>query len=129
MAPLFHNPFRKNVSAGSRMDGATRALAAVAFVPLLIQWAFIVGFVVPRLGSLHFLRMHYDARGGVDWVDVWYAIFLYPAIGLAAFAVNLALAIHLAKRDQRLSRALLVATAFIEVLLAAGGVIVVLLNG
>lgn len=124
----FHNPLRK-VSANAAMDGFTRAIAALAIIPLVLQWTAILAFVIPRLGTLHFLRLHYTAAQGVDWVDVWYAIFLFPMFGLAIFAVNLAIAVRLGRRNPSLGHVVIVATAFIEAMLAVSGIIAVLLNG
>jgi hypothetical protein len=111
------------------MDLFMRAAIVIAFVPLVLQWTAILAFLVPRLGTLHFLRLHYTAAQGVDWVDVWYAIFLFPMLGLATFAVNLAIAMRLGRRNRSLGHVVMVATAFIEAMLAVSGIIAVLLNG
>ncbi len=131
MFTRLHNPLRGlTLSAGGTgMDVFMRAATVAAFAPLAIQWAAILAFVVPRLGTLHFLRLHYTAAQGIDWVDVWYAIFLFPIIGLAVFAVNLALALWLGKRNRLLGRVVISATVFIEGILAVSGIIAVLLNG
>ena len=106
-----------------------RIAAAGAFTVLMVHWAFIVAFIVPRLGSLRFLRLHYSAAQGIDWIDDWHAIFTFPALGLAAFFCNVAFAVVLAKRDPLLGRMLMAATVVVELMLAVGGIIAVLLNG
>ncbi|HTK04366.1 MAG TPA: hypothetical protein VL500_02185 [Candidatus Eisenbacteria bacterium] len=123
------NPRALALSAQSGLDRTMRIAAAGAFMVLMVHWAFIVAFVVPRLGALRFLRLHYSAAQGIDWIDDWHAIFTFPALGLAAFFCNVAFAVVLAKRDRLLGRMMMFATVIVELLLAVGGVIAVLLNG
>ncbi|HTM68972.1 MAG TPA: hypothetical protein VL426_06780 [Candidatus Binatia bacterium] len=129
MDPLYKNPRALASAVNASLDKATRITAAAAFSVLMVHWAFIVAFVMPRLGELQFLRLHYSAAQGIDWVDDWRAIFLFPAVGLAAFACNVAFAVLLARRDRALGRLLMGATVVVELLVAVGGVIAVLLNG
>ena len=123
-----HNPLRKS-PAVVRADPFMRVAVFVAFVPLILQCAAIFAFVVPRLDVLHFLRLRYTAAQGVDWVDVWYAIFFFPVLGLAIFLVNVAVALRLGRHNRSLGHIVVLATAFIEAMLAISGIIAVLLNG
>lgn len=129
MAIRMRNPRAAVATAYADMDRAMRVSAALAFAVLAAHWALVMAFVVPRIGTLRFLRLHYTASQGVDWVGEWYAIFTFPAIGLLAFFGNLAFATTLAKGNRQMGRMVLVATVLIELVLAAGGVIAVLLNG
>lgn len=129
MDPLLKKPRAIAAVADAGLDRAMRLTAAAAFAVLLVHWAFIVAFVVPRLGELRFLRLHYSASQGIDWIDDWRAIFTFPAVGLGAFVCNVAFAVALARRERELGRLLLGATVIVEAVLAVGGVIAVLLNG
>lgn len=129
MAIRIGNPRPVLVAASAEMDRPMRVAAVLAFAVLTAHWLFILAFVVPRLGGLSFLRLHYTAAHGIDWVAGWQAIFTFPGIGLAAFFVNLALAAALAKTNKSLGLIVLGAAVLIEIFLAAGGVLAVLLNG
>lgn len=111
------------------LDRTTRAIAVGAFSLLAVHWLLLLSFVVPRLGRLDFLRLHYTASHGIDWVGDWRQIFVFPAIGLGAFFCNLWFAGALGRRERTLSRMLMAATLLIEAALAAGGVAAILLNG
>jgi len=111
------------------LDGPSKALAAAAFAPLMVQWAFIVAFIWPRLGTLDYLRLHYTAASGVDWIDDWRMVFVFPVFGLAAWVVDLVLASRLAVTSHAMARLVLATLVFIEILLAVGGILAVLLNG
>ncbi len=114
---------------GFLRDRTARVVAVAAFAVLGAHWLFVLAFVIPRLGTLHFLRLHYAATSGVDWVDVWWYIFVFPVFGAAAFFANLAIAAALAKKHRVLGIAVLAATAGIEIALAAAGGVAILLNG
>lgn len=126
---LLKKPRAFAAAADAGLDRPMRLTAAAAFAVLMVHWAFIVAFVIPRLGELRFLRLHYSAAQGVDWIGDWRAIFTFPAIGLAAFFCNVVFASALGRRDRALGRMLMGGTVVVEVLLAVGGVIAVLLNG
>jgi len=115
-------------SFAAPLDGLSRKLAAAAFVPLLAQWGFVAAFVWPRLGTLRYLRLHYTASRGVDWIDDWRMIFVFPAVGLVVWFVNIVLAARLASASHHLARLVLGITVFVEALVAVGGVLAVLLN-
>ncbi|MEY4744759.1 MAG: hypothetical protein RL272_704 [Candidatus Parcubacteria bacterium] len=123
------NPMEIVVSSYAGMDRVMRASAAAAFAVLAVHWALIVAFLIPRLGTLRFLRLHYTASQGIDWVDDWRAIFTFPAVGLAALACNYAFAAALARNRRPLGRMILIGTVLVEAIVAVGGVIAVLLNG
>ena len=86
-------------------------------------------FVVPRLGTLEFLRLHYTARLGVDWIGQWWMIFSFPIFGLAVFFVNLYFADVLTRQHRSLGFVAHTSTLFTEAALAFGGIAVILLNG
>lgn len=123
------NPREFVVTAYAGMDRVMRVAAVAAFGVLLAHWVLIVAFLLPRIGSLSFLRLHYTASQGIDWVDDWRAIFVFPAFGLVAFVCDFAFAAALARTRRQLGRMIIVGTVLVEIVVAVGGVIAVLLNG
>lgn len=109
-------------------DRAGMGLAVAALAVLLGHWITVLWFVVPRLGTLDFLRLHYTAGLGIDWIDAWWYLFTYPVAGFLALIANVLLAALLAKRHPSLGLLVLSATLVVQVFLAVGGVIAVLLN-
>ncbi len=110
------------------MDRAGVSLAVAAFTVLLGHWLAVLWFVVPRLGTLDFLRLHYTAGLGIDRIGVWWHIFLYPAAGFIVFIVNVLLSAVAGRKHRLLGTLVLSATVVVQVLLAAGGIIAVSLN-
>lgn len=102
---------------------------ATSLLALIAHWGIVAAFVLPRLGSLGFLRLHYTASQGIDWIDVWYVILLFPTVATLTLVVNAVVAARFALRNKSLARIVLVITAMIELLMTVGGVLVVLLNG
>ena len=104
-------------------------LATTAMSVLLVHWLLVLWFTVARLGSLGFLRLHYTAALGVDWIDSWWKIFMFPGFGLAVFLVNGLLAGALSKSHRQFGPLLMGVTIFLQVIFAMGGVMAILLNG
>ena len=115
-----------------RFFGATGrsgwAFLALAGTALAANWLAVLIFVVPRLGRLSFLRLHYTAMLGVDWEAEWWKLFIYPGTGLAVLLVNGFFAGILATKHRMLGLVTLGATVVVELLLAAGGIIAVQIN-
>lgn len=109
-------------------DKASGMLAGFSLAVIALHFAFIVSYLVPRAGALRFLRLHYSVVFGVDWVAEWRYLFIFPAIGAAAFIVNGLIAGVVAAKKPSFALALHYATALIETALAAAGAIAVLLN-
>ena len=125
MAGFLHHFLRKP-PFGERV---ARVATASAILVLAVHWILVAHFVIVRLGDLKFLRLHYAAGIGVDWVDRWWYLFVFPFFGLLSFVVNAWLATVLAKRKTALGVLILVATAVLEIFFVAGGLIALLLNG
>jgi sugar phosphate permease len=104
-------------------------LAGLAMFILFIHWSLILWFVVSRLGTLEFLRLHYTATLGVDWVAVWWKIFIFPGAGLTVFIINGLLAGILAKNNRSLGFLLFSATIMLQIFFLISGVMALLLNG
>lgn len=114
---------------GKRRSRTSTALLAFSLSVLVTHWVVVFAFVVPRLGTLEFLRLHYTALLGVDWIGVWWMIFSFPVFGLLVFFVNLYFANVLSKQHRSLSVVAHASTALTEIALAFGGIAAVLLNG
>jgi len=108
---------------------AVELMASVAMGILAAHWLLVMWFTLFRLGSLRFLRLHYSASLGVDWIGAWWMIFIFPAFGLALFFVNAYFAGALSKRYRLFSPVIMSLTIFLEVVTAIGGVAALLLNG
>ncbi|MBU0625833.1 hypothetical protein KKF05_05895 [Patescibacteria group bacterium] len=104
-------------------------LTAVAMSILLTHWLLIMWFIVSRLGSLEFLRLHYTAALGIDWIDVWWKIFVFPGAGLAVIVINGLLSGALVKSYQYLGLLLMSLTILLQIFFMIGGVMAMLLNG
>lgn len=104
-------------------------MAATAMGVLAVHWLLVVWFTLPRLGSLRFLRLHYTAALGVDWIAVWWMIFVFPAFGLALFFVNAFLSGVLTPKYRSFAPVMMSITVFLEVVVAIGGIMALLLNG
>lgn len=109
-------------------EPAAKAMGYAAVAVLALHWAVVVGFLAARAGTLGFLRLHYTAALGVDWVGEWWYLFVFPALGCASLLVNAWFSGVLARRHPPLGLLVLGTTVVIELLLAAGAFLAVLLN-
>ena len=127
-----HHPmpglFHQRLSLLGTRDRAGSGLAVASLVILLVHWVTVLWFVVPRLGTLDFLRLHSTAGLGIDWVGTWWYIFVYPSAGFVVFVVNAFLAALLSRRHRLFGIVVIGATFATEVFLAIGGIIAVMLN-
>jgi len=95
---------------------------------LAANWLGIVIFLVSRSVNSGFLRLHYTAALGVDWVDVWWKIFIFPGFGLAVFFINGFFSGILTKKHRMLGLLMLGATDAVEIMLAIGAGLAIMLN-
>lgn len=109
-------------------EPAAKAMGYAAVAVLALHWAVVVAFLAARAGSLGFLRLHYTAALGVDWVGEWWYLFVFPTLGCASLLANVWLSGILARRHPTLGLLILGATVAVECLLAAGAFLAVLLN-
>ena len=93
-----------------------------------MHWFVIFVFTISRIGTMDFLRLHYVAAIGVDWIGSWWMIFSFPVFGFFVFFINLFLANILEKQNRLLVIVAFTATALTESALAFGGIAAVLLN-
>ena len=123
------NPRTALAVADAEMDWTMRIAAVLAFIVMAAHCAAVMAFVAPRFGSLDFLRLHYTATRGVDWIDSWQMIFVFPVAGMLTFFANLVIAVRAARMSRQLGALVLGVTVLVEVFLAVGGILAVLLNG
>ncbi len=95
-------------------DHAWQALLALA---LVVNLALIV-YLVVRLPSLtDSLPMHFDANGLPDVIDEKSGILKLPAIGLVAFALNVAIGVWVHHRERAAAMLLAAGALFVQVLM------------
>ncbi len=121
--------FSKVNAAFGLDDRQSAVMAAVSAAILTANLGNILRFLLPRIGTLEFLRLHYTARLGVDWVDDWWKIFTYPGLGLLILTVNGIIAGRSAGKNRLLGRLSYGVALACELLLAIGGALAVSLNG
>ncbi len=124
--PGFFRHFAAKPPFGHRV---AKAASISAMLVLAFHFAFVIQFIVSHFDDLQFLRLHYATGIGVDWIDRWWYLFVFPFLGLATLAINLWFATILARRKIALGVMIVVATTVLEILFAASGLIAVLLNG
>jgi hypothetical protein len=99
-----------------------------SLVCALLHTALVLFFVWQRIGELDFLRLHYTAQLGVDWIDAWWYIFVFPALGWMTLVVNMPLGLLFHRYHAGYSGMMAVATLMIEIGLLAAGIFALLLN-
>ncbi len=114
---------------GKRRSRTSTALLVFSLSVLIAHWVVVFAFVIPRLGTLDFLRLHYTATIGVDWIGSWWLIFSFPVFGFFVYFANLYFANLLTKQHRALAIVVHASTALTESALAFGGIAAVLLNG
>lgn len=112
----------------ARLDRGLRPWFIASLVVCLAHWVGIMAFLVTRLGSLDFLYLHYTAEFGIDWMGDWYLIFAYPAAGLAFLLANVWTTLRLQVTHRALTPLVAVVTLAVELVIAAAGIIAVILN-
>ncbi|MFA6603733.1 MAG: hypothetical protein WCT10_02730 [Patescibacteria group bacterium] len=105
------------------------ALTAAAGILLAVNFVLVLVFLLPRFGQLDFLRLHYTAELGVDWVAEWWKIFIFPGLGVMVFFSNALFSGILAKKHRLYGHLIWTATLAIEAMLAAASFLVIRING
>ena len=100
----------------------------VAGIVLLAHIVLMAVFLVPRLGRLDFLRLHYTASLGIDWVGEWWNITVYPVVGFAMFVANGYFTGRLALQHRLLGLVMAVMTLLLECAVGIAGVLAIGLN-
>lgn len=95
---------------------------------LLLHVAVVLIFIVQRWNTLDFLRLHYTVDLGVDWIDQWWRIFLFPGLAFFTFLVNSTLIVLLKQKHVAYARMMSIATLMLELILFASAIFALLLN-
>jgi hypothetical protein len=103
-------------------------LLVASAVVLFLHVAMVVVFVVQRWNTLDFLRLHYTVDLGVDWIDRWWRIFLFPGLAFFTLLVNSALVVLLKQKHVAYARMMSVATLMLELILFASAIFALPLN-
>ncbi|MBU1036754.1 hypothetical protein KKF32_01800 [Patescibacteria group bacterium] len=81
------------------------------YVPLLLalifnglSW-FLLLWRIPSTTEL--IPLHYYVFFGIDWFGPWIYIFIYPALGLVFFLINIFMACYLATKELFLGKLLI----------------------
>jgi hypothetical protein len=104
--------------------------ANVAFLSLslalnLFTWGWLLFYIRPQEETLF---LHYTVLFGVDFTGEWYQVFLVPLAGLAIFIMNMVLGWFLFERDAFAGYVLNAVSVFVQIILLATSVLLVLLN-
>jgi hypothetical protein len=121
--------FRARFDRLMGVSGRTSKVAAILGLAVLaLHWAVMAAFIVPRLGSLGYVRLHYTATLGVDWVGQWWKLFTFPIAGTVIAFVNALLSGMLIKSTPRGDIVIHCTTALLQIMLATAGIMALLLN-
>lgn len=99
-----------------------------SFAVLFVSWTALLVFVLPRYRELEFMRLHYTAQYGVDWVGPWQSAFTFPLLGLALILANLYLVAVLDQRFRGLAVLVAEATLLFEIVIAGAVGLAIFLN-
>ncbi len=93
-----------------------------------LHTAAILAFLLPRLSSLSDLKLRYTAEFGVNWVDDWRMLGLFPAVAAVSVVVDWLLARRLRKLHPSMGETMAVAGVLVSLAFAVAGGIALLLN-
>lgn len=91
----------------------------------LFIWGWLLYYIRKQADPVF---LHYTVLFGVDYTGEWYQVFTVPLGGLFVFAVNLILGWILFQKDDFAGYLLNAVSAFIQIILLATAVLLVLLN-
>lgn len=97
------------------------AIVKISFIVAAVfsagGWYLVFLKAWPLRKILPFFSLHYTVYSGVDWVDRWYFVFLYPLFGLLALGGNFWLTSHVYMKERLYSYMLGSATVLLEMIL------------
>jgi len=121
---------KKSLSIAFGINGRSGlVLVLVSGALLALDLVLVLAFLIPRFGRLDFLRLHYTADLGVDWVAEWWKIFIFPGLGVMVFFSNAFFSGILARRHRMYGNLVWTATVVVEAMLAAASILVIRING
>ena len=101
---------------------------AIALFFLLVHISLMVAFLLPRWGRLDFLRLHYTASLGIDWIGEWWNLLWYPGFGVGIFFINGYFSGRLALHHRLLGLVIAILTMLLECMVMVAGIMAILLN-
>lgn len=104
---------------------ANLVILSVSFALNLFTWGWLLFYIRPQEETLF---LHYTVLFGVDYTGEWYQVFFVPLSGFVIFLINMVLGWFLFERDDFAGYVLNVVSLFIQVVLLATSVLLVLLN-
>jgi len=93
-------------------------LAWLTFASAGLIVAMVIALAVAIRPTPEQVILHYSVYFGIDLIDVWYAVYLVPAIGAFLFLLNSTLAITWYRQERIISFLLISATAFFQLILS-----------
>ena len=111
----------KNSKFYRRMTFASVVLAVLTLI--LPIWRLI-----PNLGDVSYIPLHYNIYYGIDRFGPWYYIFILPALGFLFLLINIIFESIFVKREFILSLFFAVTTIVVEATLLGSMILIVLLN-
>ncbi|MBN1585087.1 hypothetical protein JW899_01835 [Candidatus Uhrbacteria bacterium] len=123
------NGFRRKLADFFGLRGwLSVSLTGLSFLLCLANAVLVFVFLVSRWGHLGFLRLHYTAALGIDWVDGWRWMLVFPGLAVLFFSANGYLSGYLARRHHRLGLMMSGLTVLVLAAVLAGGALAVSLN-
>jgi hypothetical protein len=74
------------------------------------------------------IYLHYNIYFGIDNIGIWYKAFIIPVLGLFIIIFNNILAYSFYVREKLLSYVLIIIQGFIQIILFAAAIFLILLN-
>ena len=74
------------------------------------------------------IYLHYNIYFGIDNIGMWYMAFIIPLLGLVVIILNNLLAYIFYLKEKIVSHILVISMTFLQIILLAAGVFVILLN-
>jgi hypothetical protein len=94
----------------------------------LLAWALALWFVVPRWSTNPFFALHYTVYFGVDRIGPPWGLLRTPLLGLALFAVNVAVMFRLYRTERLAASFFMALTLLLEALILVLTFLSILLN-
>jgi hypothetical protein len=109
-------------------DRLIRYATLLAIILHLSQWVLIFVKLMPMVGSIDYLSLHYNIYFGVDLIGSWKRVFVFPAAGLIFLVLNAFIAAGLYKKEKFLSYILFLCSPLINAGILVALVLIILLN-
>lgn len=106
-----------------------KALFFLIVLEVILAWAVYLWKLLPLVGRVEPVAVHYSVQFGIDRLAAWYWTLLPPVLATLTFFLNSFFCLRLWRRErQELALAVAVYTVVLEALFFAGTFVLVLLN-